>query len=74
VVHLSIKAMGKETVSRVEESMYPNKPALEFINNIFNPMEMVESQIAEFRDEMNRKISIIYDLVSKLELLPTSLD
>jgi len=66
--------MGKETVSRVEESLHPNKPALEFINNIFNPMEKVERQIAEFRDEMNRKISIIYDLVSKLELLPTSLD
>ena len=54
--------------------MHPNKPALEFINNIFNPMQNVERQIAEFRDEMNRKISIIYDLVSKLELLPTSLD
>jgi hypothetical protein len=74
IFRIYIKAMGNQTVSRVEESMYPNKPALEFINNIFNPMEKVERQIAEFRDEMNRKISIIYDLVSKLALLPTSLD
>ena len=60
-----IKAMGKETVSRVEESLHPNKPALEFINNIFNPMEKVEREIAEFRDELNTKISAIYDLVSR---------
>jgi hypothetical protein len=66
IFRIYIKAMGKETVSRVEESLYPNKPALEFINNIFNPMEKVERQIADFRDEMNRKISTIYDLVSKL--------
>jgi hypothetical protein len=62
-----IKSKGKETVSRVEESINPNKPALETINSIFNPTENVERQIAEFRDEMNRKISTIYDLVSKLE-------
>jgi len=62
-----IKAMGKETVSRVEESLHPNKPALEFINNIFNPMEKVEREMAEFRDELNTKISAIYDLVSKLK-------
>jgi hypothetical protein len=54
-------------VSRVEESLNPNKPALETINNIFNPMEKVERQIAEFRDELNTKLSAIYDLVSKLK-------
>jgi hypothetical protein len=59
--------MGKETVSRVEESLHPNKPALELINNIFNPMEKVERDMAEFRDELNTKISAIYDLVSKLK-------
>jgi hypothetical protein len=60
-----IKSMGKETVYRVEESLHPKKSALETINNIFNPMEKVEGEIAEFRDETNRKLSAIYDLVSK---------
>ena len=49
IFRIYIKAMGKETVSRVEESLHPTKPALDFINNIFNPMENVEKQIAEFR-------------------------
>jgi hypothetical protein len=55
-----IKSMGKETVSRVEESLHPKKSAIETINDIFNPMEKVERQIAEFRDELNRKLSAIY--------------
>jgi hypothetical protein len=57
-----IKSMGKETVSRVEESLYPKKSALETINDIFNPMEKVEKQIAA----LNTKISAVYDIVSKL--------
>jgi hypothetical protein len=56
-----IKSMGKETVCRVEESLDPKKSALETINNIFNPMEKVEKQIAA----LNTKISAIYDIVSK---------
>ena len=56
-----IKSKGKETVARVEESLHPKKSALETINNIFNPMEKVERQIAA----LNTKISAIYDIVSK---------
>jgi hypothetical protein len=63
-----IKAMGKETVSRVEESLHPNKSAIEFVNNIFNPMEKVEREIAE----LNTKISAIYDIVSKPRTTPTA--
>ena len=59
-----IKSMGKETVSRVEESLHPKKSAPETINDIFNPMEKVEKQIAT----MNTKISVIYDIVSKLSM------
>jgi hypothetical protein len=32
-----VKAMGKDTVCRVEEEMHPNRPAIEAVNNIFNP-------------------------------------
>src|SRR5215468_10853734 len=59
-----IKSMGKETVARVEESLHPKKSALETINDIFNPMEKVEKQIAV----LNSKISAIYDMVSKLSM------
>ena len=65
-----IKSMGKETVCRVEESLHPKKSALETINNIFNPMEKVERQIAA----LNTKISAIYDIVSKPRTTPTAKD
>ena len=54
--------MGKETVCGVEELLHPKISAIETINNIFNPMEKVEKQIAA----LNTKISAIYDTVSKL--------
>ena len=53
--------MGKETVSRTEESLRPKKSTIETINDIFNPMEKVEKQIAA----LNAKISAVYDIVSK---------
>jgi hypothetical protein len=49
-----IESMG----CRVEESLHPKKSAIETINNIFNPMEKFERQIAE----QNTKISAIYDI------------
>jgi hypothetical protein len=61
---LYIKKMGKDTVYRVEERKNPHKPALNFINDIFNPMEKVEKQIAA----LNRKISAVYDIISKLRM------
>jgi hypothetical protein len=59
---LYIKKMGKDTVYRVEERKHPHKPAIDFINDIFNPMEKVEKQIAA----LNTKISAVCDIVSKL--------
>jgi hypothetical protein len=61
---LYIKKMGKDTVYRVEERKHPHKPALDFINDIFNPMEKVEKQIAT----LNTKISAVYDIISKLRM------
>ena len=57
--------MGKETVSRVEESMHPKKSALETINNIFNPMEKVEKHCCT---EYKNIRSIIYDIIFKLSM------
>ncbi|MGC2680520.1 MAG: hypothetical protein WA323_01545, partial [Candidatus Nitrosopolaris sp.] len=57
---LYIKKMGK----RVEERKHPHKPAFDFINDIFNPIEKVEKQIAA----LNTKISAVYDIVSKLSM------
>jgi hypothetical protein len=59
---LYIKKMGKDTVYRVEERKHPHKPAVDFINDIFNPMEKVEKQIAA----LDTKISAVCDIVYKL--------
>jgi hypothetical protein len=41
-----IKSMGRDTVCRVEEEKRLNRPAIEAINDIFNPNERVEKQLA----------------------------
>ncbi len=62
---LYVKAMGKDTVYRVEERKQPHKNPLEFINDIFNPVERIEKQIAEFREQQEKKLSAIHDLLSR---------
>ncbi len=42
-----VKSMGRDTVCRVEEEKHPHKTAIEAINEIFNPYERVEKQLAE---------------------------
>jgi hypothetical protein len=39
--------MGKDTVCRIEESKHPDKkrPAIEFINAVFNPPERFEDMV-----------------------------
>src|SRR5205823_1314654 len=54
---LYIKAVGKDTVYRVEERKHPHKHPLEFINDTLNPVERLEKQIAEFREEQNTHLS-----------------
>src|SRR5215216_4400962 len=52
-----IKALGKATVCRVEENKQPKKCAVEFINDVFNPMEKIEKQlsgISELLDKLAR--------------------
>ena len=36
---LYVKSIGKDTLYRVEERKHPHKPALDFINEVFNPLE-----------------------------------
>lgn len=61
-----VKGIGQNTVCRIEESMHSDKPALQVITDIFNPVEKIERQIAEFRNEVNTKLSEFYDIVSQL--------
>lgn len=53
IFRVYVKALGKHTVCRVEESIYPKSTtAVEAINNTLNPFERIENKI----DEIGRKI------------------
>ncbi len=58
---LYIKAMGQNTVLRVEETKHPNLRAADFITDIFNPMEKFRLE----QLELKQKIDEIYDIVTK---------
>ena len=60
-----IKAMGKDTVCRVEENKHPKISAIEFINGIFNPTERFERLIVE----QGRKLFEICDKFEKLAVI-----
>jgi hypothetical protein len=49
-----IKSMGKDTVCRVEERKHPHKPAVDFINDVFNPLEKVQKIISEFNKGLKK--------------------
>jgi hypothetical protein len=59
-----IKSMGKDTVCRVEERKHPNQSAIEFINDVFNPFERVEKQVAE----NTKMIDKLTDLLEKFSI------
>ena len=50
-----IKSMGKHTVCRLEERKHPvaEKPAIEFVNDIFNPSDRFERRFAEQDSKLN---------------------
>ena len=48
-----IKALDKYTVCRVEENKQPRKPAIEFINEIFNPMERIDKRLNDISQQLN---------------------
>jgi hypothetical protein len=49
-----IKALGKDTVCRVEENKQPQKSPVEFINDVFNPMEKIEKQLASISERLDK--------------------
>ena len=48
--------MGKHTVCRLEERKHPatKRPAIEFIDDIFNPVERIENQISGLEKKVER--------------------
>ena len=59
---LYVKAMRENTVLRVEETKHPHKKVADFITDIFNPMERLESELLD----LGSKISDIYDMIRSL--------
>ncbi|MGA9154416.1 MAG: hypothetical protein WBZ36_27855 [Candidatus Nitrosopolaris sp.] len=55
VFSLYIKSMGKDTVYRVEERKHPQKPTIDFINDVLNPLERFEKMVSEIRKELKQK-------------------
>jgi hypothetical protein len=47
-----IKAKGKDTICRIEEEKNPKKPAVELINDIFNPMDRIEKKLSEISERL----------------------
>jgi hypothetical protein len=48
------KSMGKDTVYRIVERKHPHKPAIDFINDVLNPIEKFEEIVSEFRKELRQ--------------------
>jgi hypothetical protein len=54
-----IKSMHEDTVCRVEERKHPNTSPIEFINDVFNPVERVEKQIVENTKMIDKLIGLL---------------
>ena len=53
-----IKSMGKDTVCRIEERKHPaKKPAVEFINDTFNPYEQIEKHLRKIESKIDAGIN-----------------
>jgi hypothetical protein len=54
-----IKALGEDTICRVEENKRPRKPAIEFINEILNPTEKFEKILSECTNRIEEALKHI---------------
>jgi hypothetical protein len=52
-----IKALGKDTVCRVEENKQPKKRAAEFLNDTLNPWEKIENQLLGISERLDKLAS-----------------
>ena len=50
--------MGNDTICRIEERKHPNQSPIEFINDVFNPVEKVEKQVAEYAKKVDKIIGL----------------
>lgn len=59
-----MKSMGNDNLCRVEETKHPEKkkPVIEAINEISNPNERVETQIAEQRNQLSQIHNMLTEL------------
>jgi hypothetical protein len=64
-----IKAMGKDTICRIEENKNPKLGAIEFINYVFNPLEKFEGYLKEYGDKINDIQNAIRELNHKFDSL-----
>jgi hypothetical protein len=64
-----IKAMGKDTICRIEENKHPKLGAIEFINYVFNPLEKLEGYLKEYGDKINDIQNGIRELNHKFDSL-----
>jgi hypothetical protein len=63
VLGLYVKAMGQDTVLRVEETKHPRVRLTDFIADIFNPIDSVRKEIQDLRHE-------IHDIIRKSQVPP----
>jgi hypothetical protein len=54
IFRIYIKALGVDTVCRIEENKQPTKHAVEFINDVFNPMEKIEKQLSGISERLDK--------------------
>jgi len=53
-----VKSIGKDTMCRVEERKHPaKKPAVEFINDTFNPYEQIEKHLRKIESKIDAGIN-----------------
>jgi hypothetical protein len=60
--------MGRETMLRVEESASPNKPAIEAINDVFNPYERIEGYLTDHTKKLTELSNQVYRLTIRMQL------
>jgi len=68
-----IKAMGKDTICRIEENKRPNITAIEFINDVFNPLEKLEVYLKGYDEKIDEIQHKVRELSRKFDSLQISL-
>jgi hypothetical protein len=63
-----VKAIGEDTVLRVEETKHNNLRLVDFITDTFNPMAHIQSNLFD----LMQKISEMYDIITKLSASQSS--